>query len=137
MQNTMGKKRSWWIVVIMAVSLSMLGLVSIPLAEAQTGASTVCVLQITADGSFLSVLADQAQNINIAVLVPEDKDKKVNIPITCESLETLGLGVTNQQNKNINIVVQALTHQGVSICSKGPFLLPVNGGRGVSFSDCQ
>jgi hypothetical protein len=136
MQNTVRKKRSWWIVVIMAVSLSMLGLVSIPLAEAQTGAGTVCVLQITADGPVLSVLVDQPQGFNIAVLVPEDKDKKVNIPITCESLETLGLGVTNQKNVNVNFAVKVLTNQGASICSKGPFLLPVNGGRGVSFSDC-
>jgi hypothetical protein len=137
MQNTVGKKRSWWIVVVMAVSLSMLGLVSIPLAEAQTGPGTVCVLQITADGSFLSMIVDQLQDLSIAVLVPEDKDKKVNIPITCENLETLGLGVTNQQNKNVNFSAQVLTNQGELICSKGPFMLAVNGGRGVSFSDCQ
>ena len=136
MQNAMGIMGGRLIIAIMAVSLSLLGLVSIPLAEAQTGAGTVCVLQITADGSVLSVLVDQPQNFNIAVLVPEDKDKKVNIPITCESLETLGLGVTNQKNTNVNFSVQVLTNQGALICSKGPFLLAVNGGRGVVFSDC-
>jgi hypothetical protein len=32
--------------------------------------------------------------------------------------------------------VQVFTGKGESICTKGPFLLQVNGGAGVTFADC-
>jgi hypothetical protein len=124
-----------WFVVIAVLGLSSLGAIGLPHVAAQTGPGTLCVVQIAADGSVLGVLVDQVENFNIAVLVPEDK--RMNVPVACSSLETLGLGVTNQKNTNVNVTVQVLTNNGESICSKGPFLLAVNGGRGFSFYDCQ
>jgi hypothetical protein len=123
-----------WIIVITIMSLTMLELIGIASVRAQTGSGTICVLQVAADGDVLSVLVDQTQNFNVAVLVPSGK--KVNVPITCESLATLGLGVSNQKNNNVNFAAQVLTHDGEVICTKGPYQLNVNGGRGVIFSDC-
>lgn len=135
MEYMMRLMRRRGLVVIAFLSLSMLGIVNLPTVAAQTGPGTLCVLQIAADGTVMGVLADQVENFNIAVLVPADK--KMNVPVTCSSLETLGLGVSNQKNSNVNVTVQVLTHDGELICSKGPFQVAVNGGRGFSFSDCQ
>jgi len=95
----------------------------------------ICVVQIVAEGEVLSILADQPENFNIAVLVPSGKS--TNVPVPCDLMSTLSLAVSNQKNNNINVAVQVFTNDGVLICSKGPFLLPVNGGRGITFADCQ
>jgi hypothetical protein len=126
-----------WLVVIAFLGLSMLGIIDLPPVAAQGGPGTLCVLQIAADGTVMGVLADQVENFNLAVLVPADK--KMNVPVTCSSLETLGLGVSNQKNTNVNVTAQVLTNNGEVICSKGPFQLAVNGARGFIFSDsdCQ
>jgi hypothetical protein len=135
MEYMMRLMRPRWAVMIAILGLSMLGTIGLPPVEAQTGPGTLCVLQIAADGAVMGVLADQVENFNIAVLVPEDK--KMNIPVTCSGLETLGLGVSNQKDHNVNVAVQVLTNNGELICSKGPFQIAVNGGRGFLFSDCQ
>ena len=135
MKCIMRLMRPRWVVMMSILGLSMLGTIDLPPVAAQTGPGTLCVLQIAADGTVMGVLADQAENFNIAVLVPADK--KMNVPVTCSSLETLGLGVSNQKSSNVNVTVQVLTHDGGLICSKGPFQLAVNGGRGFIFSDCQ
>jgi|SRR5215813_6773414 len=124
-----------WVIVMAVLGLSSLAIIGLPHAAAQTGPGSLCVVQIAADGGVLGVLVDQVDAFNIAVLVPEDK--KMNVPVNCSSLETLGLGVTNQKNTNVNVTVEVLTNNGEMICSKGPFLLAVNGGRGFTFSDCQ
>jgi hypothetical protein len=109
-----------------------MGTFSISSAQAP---GAVCVLRLIAEGDVLGVLVDVPQNSNIAVLIPTDRD--VNVPVLCEQLSTVGLAVTNQKNTNVNFAVQVLTNQGNPICTKGPFLLPVNGGTGVTFADCQ
>jgi hypothetical protein len=95
----------------------------------------ICVVQIVAEGEVLSILADQPTNFNIAVLVPPSKS--TNVPVTCDLMSTLSLAVANQKNNNINVAVQVFTNDGVLICSKGPYLLSVNGARGITFADCQ
>ena len=122
-------------VVISVVSLSLLWSHGVPSVARAQEAGNICVLQIVAEGEVLSIVADAPDNFNVAVLVPPDKS--TNIPVTCDLLNTLSLAVSNQKNNNINVAVQAFTNDGVLICAKGPFLLPVNGGRGITFTDCQ
>jgi hypothetical protein len=132
MAKTMSSR---WMPIIAGVglmTLCLMGTFSISSAQAPGG---VCVLRLVAEGEVLGVLVDVPQNSNIAVLIPTDKD--VNVPVLCEQLSTVGLAVTNQKNTNVNFAVQVLTHEGSPICTKGPFLLPVNGGTGVTFADCQ
>ena len=126
---------SRWIRVIASVSLMTLcfmGTFSISSAQAP---GAVCVLRLVAEGEVLSVLVDAPLNVNTAVLIPTDKD--VNVPVLCDQLSTVALAVTNQNDTNVNFAVQVFTNRGNSICTKGPFLLPVNGGTGVTFADCQ
>jgi hypothetical protein len=123
-----------WIVVMAVVCLSLLWSLSVPMPAKAADPGNICVVKIVAEGEVLSILADQPQNFNIAVLVPPGKS--TNVPVTCDLLDTLSLGVSNQKNNNINVAVQVFTNDGVLICSKGPFLLPVNGGRGITFADC-
>jgi hypothetical protein len=135
MRNIAQRMNRKWIHRIAAVSLTMLcsmGTFSVSSAQAP---DAVCVLRLVAEGEVLGVLVDVPQNFNIAVALPSDKD--VNVPVPCDQLNTLGLAVTNQKNTNVNFAVQVFTHQGNPICTKGPFLLPVNGGTGVTFTDCQ
>jgi hypothetical protein len=136
MERMRQRMRGAWVIVTIVLSLSVLGAIDISPVAAQTGAGALCVVQITADGQVLGILVDQPTNFNIALLVPETPDKKVNVPVTCASLETIGLAVTNQKTTNINVSVQVFTNRGELICAKGPFLVEVNGGRGVTFSDC-
>jgi hypothetical protein len=126
---------SRWMRIIASVSLitlCLMGTFSIASAQAP---GAVCVLRLVAEGEVLGVLVDAPQNFNTAVLLPGDKD--VNVPVLCDQLSTLGLAVTNQKNTNVNFAVQVFTNQGSPICTKGPFLLQVNGGTGVTFADCQ
>jgi hypothetical protein len=126
---------SRWMRIIASVSLitlCLMGTFSIASAQAP---GVVCVLRLVAEGEVLGVLVDAPQNSNTAVLLPADKD--VNVPVLCDQLSTLGLAVTNQKNTNVNFAVQVFTNQGSPICTKGPFLLQVNGGTGVTFADCQ
>lgn len=131
MAKTMSSR---WIRLIASVSLVTLcltGTFSISSAQAP---GAVCVLRLVAEGEVLGVLVDVPDNFNTAVLIPSDKD--VNVPVPCDQLDTLGLAVTNQQNRAVNFAVQVFTSKGESICTKGPFLLQVNGGAGVTFADC-
>jgi hypothetical protein len=135
MSNEKGSMYCKWVVGLVVLGVSLAGPFSIASVAAQTGPGTVCVLQIVAEGEVFSVVVDQPQNFNLALGIP--KDKEVNIPIPCDSLSTLALGVSNQKNNNINVATQVFTHNGELICAKGPFLLAVNGGRGITFADCQ
>jgi hypothetical protein len=124
-----------WLVVLTMGSLILLWSLSVPSVARAQQPNNICVLQIVAEGEVLSIVTDQPQNFNIAVLVPPGKS--TNVPVTCDLLSTLSLAVSNQKNKNINVVAQVFTNDGVLICSKGPYLLSVNGGRGITFADCQ
>jgi hypothetical protein len=126
---------SRWIRVIATVSLITLCLMgTFSISSAQVPGA-VCVLRLIAEGEVLGVLVDAPQSFNVAVLIPSEKN--VNVPVLCDQLSTMGLAVTNQKSTNVNFAVQVLTHQGNPICTKGPYLLPVNGGTGVTLADCQ
>jgi hypothetical protein len=135
MNKPVGSLRSRLVVVIIVFGMSVLGAIGIPSVAAQTGPGTVCVLQITADGAVLSILADQPEGFHTAVLVPESKS--VNVPVTCESLETLALAVANQINRRVTVTTQVFNNRGELICFKGSFGVAKNGARGVVFSGCQ
>ena len=135
MSNSKGLMSSKWVVVLAVLGVSIVAISNIAPVAAQTGSGTVCVLKIIAEGEIFSVLVDQPQNFNLALGIP--KDKNISIPIPCDSLSTLALGVSNQKSNNVNVATQVFTHDGELICAKGPFLLDVNGGRGITFADCQ
>ena len=135
MAKTVRMLRSRRVLVIAALGLAMLGFMDIPAVEAQLGPETVCVLQIAASGEILSVLVDQPQNFNIAVLVPSGK--KVNVPVTCDSLETLALAVANQKDDQVKVTTRVFTNEGELICPNGTVNVPSSGARGIVFSGCQ
>jgi hypothetical protein len=92
-------------------------------------------LKINADGNLVSTLADKPVGFTTVVLVPPSED--VNVPILCDSLGSLALGVSNQADQAVTVNLAVFSNEGQSICTKQPFSLPVNGGRGVTFADCQ
>jgi hypothetical protein len=135
MRNKGDMRQRGWMVVIAVVSLGLLWSLAVPSMAKAQGPGTVCVLQLIADGEVLGIVVDAPENFNVAVLIPQDKN--VNVPIPCDRLDSLSLAVSNQKNSNTNVVAQVFTHDGGLICSKGPYLVSVNGGRGVTFADCQ
>jgi hypothetical protein len=134
MKKSENTRRHEWVVVIAAVSLALLGSLAVPSVGRAQAPGDVCVLKLIAEGEVLSILADVPQNFSIALALP--MGKSVNVPVPCDQLSTMGLAVSNQKNTNVNFAVQVFTHEGHSICTKGPFLLPVNGATGVTFADC-
>jgi 6-phosphogluconolactonase len=109
-------------------------------AAAVSGAATssqaqVCVMQIMASGEVLSVFVDHPTHPDIAVLVPPATT--TNVPVSCQDLTSIGLAVANQEASPVNVQITVFTHQGTALCTRGPFTLSENGGRGVVFgSDC-
>jgi hypothetical protein len=134
MQRTVDKQHRFGKVAITVMSLGLLCILGVPTAARADDPGAICVLKLVAEDKVVSVLANNPQNFNLAILVPEADS--ISIPIRCDLLDTLALGVANQANNNINVAVQIFTSDGGLICSKGPFLLAVNGGRGVTFADC-
>ena len=115
-----------------ALSLSLLWPTSV---RAQTeGPATVCVLQMAATGDVMAVVVDDTRDIDIAVVVP--RDNVTNLPVRCMDLDRLGLAVANQESFEVTLRTHIYTNKGELKCSKGPFNIDANGGRGVSFSDC-
>jgi hypothetical protein len=107
-----------------------------PFVANAIGPGTVCVLQFgAAGGQVLGVLVDQPQNFNIAVLVAADKN--VNVPITCDSLDTLSVAVANQKNFWTEVTALLFTNEGELSCFVGQFSVPPNGARGFLLSGCQ
>lgn len=120
------------IVMLAAFSLSLLGPASV---HAQfEGPGTICVLQVFATGNVMAMLVDDTRRINTAVLVPHDN--VTNFPIRCMDLDRLGLGVANQEAFQVSFNAHIYTNKGELQCSKGPFNVVPNGGRGVSFESC-
>jgi hypothetical protein len=122
-----------WIVGATILSLSMLWFMSVP-SVAHAQAETVCSVHIEADGEFVSVFTNQPQNFNLAVLVP--REREVSVPMLCEGVSLLALGLTNQEKKGIVVSVQVRNNDGVVICSQEPFTMRAFGARGVTFADC-
>jgi hypothetical protein len=135
MRNKGDMSQRVWMVVVAVVSLSLLWSLAVPSMAKAQGPATVCVLQLIADGQILGIVVDNSDSPNIAIPLPLGKN--INAPIPCDRLGSLAVGVSNQTSKNVNVVAQVFTHVGELICSKGPFLMPVNGGTGMTFADCQ
>ena len=121
--------------ILLVFCLSVLWSISISSIARADDPNTICVVNVIAEGNVLSILVNQPQGFSIAIPLPIGKD--VSAPLPCSSVESAGVGVANQTNANINAAVRILAHDGTLICSRGPFVLAVNGGRGVTFSDCQ
>jgi hypothetical protein len=118
--------------VLAALSLSILWSGS---AYAQEeGPGTVCVLQLAATGEVVAIVVDDTQNVDIAVVVA--RDNITNLPIRCQDLDRLGVAVANQESFKVTFTTTIYTNQGEEKCSKGPFVLPPNGGQGVTYKDC-
>jgi len=103
--------------------------------EATPSQPQVCVVQIMASGAVLSGFANNPTDPTIAVLVPPET--ATNVPVSCQDLTSIGLGVANQEPSPVSLQITVFTHQGTALCTRGPFTLPGNGARGVVFgSDC-
>jgi hypothetical protein len=135
MRNTVDTKPRHWMIMLIVVSLSLLWSLGVPMLASADNSNSICVLKIVAEANVVSILTNDPTNFGLAILVPEADN--VNVPILCNSLGSLALGVANQADHDINVAVQIFTHQGgTAICSKGPVLLAVNGGTGMTFADC-
>jgi nidogen-like len=100
-----------------------------------TPSTAVCILQLTASGQVLGMLVNQPTNFTLAVLIPSAE--RTNVPVLCQDLEAMALEVANQDPSAVNVSVEAFTHRGVSLCTRGPFTLSENGASEVVFgSDC-
>ena len=122
-------------IVITVVSLSLLWSLAVPSFARADCPGCICTLKITTDGNVVSTLANKPVGFTTVVLVPPSED--VNVPILCDSLESLALGVANQTDQAVTVNLEIFSNEGQSICTKQSFSLPVNGGRGVTFADCQ
>ena len=121
-----------WVIAVTALSMSLLWSVS---AYAQDeGPGTVCILQVSATGDVMAIVVDDTRDLDIAVLA--GRDNVTNVPIKCEDLDRIGLAVANQEAFQVTFNTSVYTNKGELKCTKGPFNLEVNGGRGVSFKEC-
>jgi hypothetical protein len=135
MRNKQDMSQRGWMVVIAVVSLSLLWSLAVPSTAEAQAPGAVCVLKLVADNEVLGILVDSPQNFSTAIPLPLDTN--VNVPIPCDRLGSLALAVSNQISINVNVAAQVFTHDGTVICSKGPVLVAVNGGTGMTFADCQ
>ena len=88
-------KYSRWIITTIALSLMVLWSFGGPWVASADDPGAICVLRMASNTTpILSVLVDQPDNFNIAVSTPARK--VINVPVRCDMLETLALGVANQ-----------------------------------------
>jgi hypothetical protein len=123
-----------WAAVSIVFSLIVVGPMS---AYAQEeGPQTVCIIQVQASGEVLTTVVDDTFDIDLAVVVPPDN--RTNIPVRCQDIarERLGLATANQEPDEVVLNVRVFTNKGELLCTRGPFTLNVNGGRGVAFDNC-
>ena len=134
MEQNINMQQHGWAAAIAAVGLGLLWSLVVPSVTMAQMPGAVCVLQVIAEGEVFSILVDAPQSFNIAVPIPPDQN--VNVPVPCDRVGSMALAVSNQKNRNVNIVAQVYTTEGGLLCSKGPFLVPVNGATGLTFADC-
>jgi hypothetical protein len=92
--------------------------------------ASVCVVQLTASGEVLGVLVNHPTNFTLAVAIPSAQH--TNVPVLCQDLEEIALAVANQEASEVSVSVEVFTHQGASLCTRGPFTLPEQGHEGWS-----
>ena len=136
MEKKRETKYSRWIITTMVLSSTVLWSFGGPWLASADDPGAICVMGIAANPKpILSVLIDQPQNFNIAISTPARK--VTNIPVRCDMLETLALGVANQGDSTTHLTVSLYTYAGVLYCTKGPIPVAAHGSQGVIFSDCQ
>ena len=118
--------------ILAALSLSLLW--SVGASAQEEGPGTVCVLQLAATGDVMATVVDDFQDIDFAVVVP--RDNVTNLPIRCTDVARLGVAVANQEPFQVALTTTVYTNKGDVKCTKGPFNLPINGGRGITYKDC-
>jgi hypothetical protein len=100
-----------------------------------SGPGTVCIVQLAASGEVLGMLVNHPTNFTLAVAIPSAQ--QTNVPVRCQDLEAIALEVANQAALAVSVSAEVFTHQGASLCTRGPFTLPEHGAQGVVFgSDC-
>jgi hypothetical protein len=122
--------------------LTILGLIALaaigmPSITSAIGPGTVCVLQIQSSGTVLGLLVDRPTNFSVGVLVPEDQNKKMNLPFSCDVMGTLALAVANQENEGVTVTTRVFSNQGELICANGSVHVSKDGAQGIIFSGCQ
>jgi len=136
MKEDIGTRRRRWIVMAVVLSLIVVGSFGGFSVVSAQNPGAICVVQIASSGGkVLSTLVNQPQDFNIAIALPIGTN--VSVPVSCDSVNALGLAVANQVNVNVNVAARIFAHDGTLICSKGPFVVAVNGGHGFTFTDCQ
>jgi hypothetical protein len=123
-----------WMIVLTLVSLSLLWSYAMPSMARADAPGAICTLKIAADGKVVGNVANRPRGFDIVALIAETE--AVNVPVLCDSLKSLALSVANQENQQVTVNLEIFSQDGVSICTKEPFSLAVNGGRGATFADC-
>jgi hypothetical protein len=96
---------------------------------------SVCIVQLTSSAEVLGMLVNHPTNFTLAVAIPSAQH--TNVPVPCQALEAIALEVANQAASEVSIGVEVFTHQGASLCTRGPFTLSEHGASEVVFgSDC-
>jgi hypothetical protein len=123
-----------WVLALVAFSLSLAW--SMGAYAQEEGPGTVCILQVEATGEIFTTIVDDTLDIDLAVLVP--RDNVSNIPVRCQEIaqERMGAAVANQEPFDISVLVRGFNNQGELQCTRGPYTLAVNGGRGFAFKGC-
>jgi hypothetical protein len=134
MRKTVEMNHRCWMIVITVVSLSLVWSLAGPMLATADSDNALCALKITANGNVLGTLANKPLGFNLVILIPATED--INVPVLCSGLTTLALAVANQTDQSVTVNLGIFNHQGQLSCTKGPFSLPGNGARGVTFTDC-
>lgn len=130
--DTKGWQWGWGPLVF---SLSLLAMLSTPGVTTAQTAGAVCTIRVFGNGDLLAVFTTPPTNFAVAVAIPTDRD--VVVPVLCEDLDVIGLGVANQEkNKDVTFRARVFDNQGIFFCEKGDFTIPPRGGRGVTFAEC-
>jgi hypothetical protein len=99
------------------------------------GAGSICTIRIFGNGNLVSVFTMPPTNFAVTAFVPTDTD--VLVPVLCDDLSLVGLGVASQEkDKSVTFNVRVFDHKGIIFCNKGGFSVPPRGGTGVTFAAC-
>ena|SRR5882724_3863243 len=136
MEKKRETKYSRWIITTMVLSLAVLWSFGGPWLARANDPGAICVMRIASDTNpIFNLLVDEQHDFNFAVSTPARK--VIKVPVRCDMLDTLALGVANQGDSTTILTVKLYTNAGGLFCSKGPFGLAAHGSQGVIFSDCQ
>ncbi len=126
-------KYSRWIITIIALSLMVLWSFGGPWVASADDPGAICVMRLASNTTpILSVIVDQPNDFNIAISTPARK--VIKVPVRCDMLETLALGVANQGDSTNETNCKSLHLCWPRILLQGP--LPI-GGSWIAGGDFQ